>query len=836
MEQVVDSMQKTLLKASQGQSRSRDRLLFLAVALTEAVIFCICSFVYGKIQADIQKNMQADGMAVSAYVENGTEEIGEQLKALSLVKNTGKEKFVGKLLDKNLKYCDCIVADNTGFEKMLCPAYTQVIGHYPKQENEIMLSVKTLEYLEIENPQIGMELKLDFYWNDIFNTRGTGMQSFRLSGYFTEYENQETGTSMAFLSEEKLTENGISWNPCRILIEPEPDFVSGLWLESRLEKVLPPEKGQRIVSVDSAAYRAVEGMLGSCGFAVLFTFFLLLGMFLFVYEILNLSLQKDLQQYGLLEVLGAQKKQILRILAYQMLKVWFKGSILGCFAGSLAVVVFFRNTAFFHPVFFLPSVLLTAFPLTAGVLTVKGKIQKCSPLACLKYEEIPFAPESLRKQKQYKIRSWGKWPEVYLARRYLSCNGRGFFLSLGSLTIGCALALCSVMLAKGTDVENRFLAEPDFQISVTQKACQTLMETSPDTEHMVFFPEKQLKELKEIAGDTIQDRKELHGFYPIVAGTGQEGIALLSEGAEMATVIQPLSPASKENLKAFIQKQKTEVDWHTFEQANGALILHDHRLTKESLEFSREQMGENIKLYDLVPVGTEMAGLPFETVVNCGYLDITEEGFPGLNLIWDGKATNLLLVTEATYKNLAEQLTPQTFVCSFFVDSKQESVIKAKLKQWVQTCNMEFQSEQGYDKLNLLEMECKSDILQKEQDYIQTSRLFFLAISGCLIFMGIMNFLNIRITEMMMRKKECLLMEQVGMTKKQKKRMLLAEGILTWMLLCILLVTFGTIFLYAVGWYMQTKLSYFVFYYPVKELVLILILLLLGSVLLPKVY
>ena len=131
-------------------------------------------------------------------------------------------------------------------------------------------------------------------------------------------------------------------------------------------------------------------------------------------------------------------------------------------------------------------------------------------------------------------------------------------------------------------------------------------------------------------------------------------------------------------------------------------------------------------------------------------------------------------------------------------------------------------------------MECKSDVLLKEKSHIQTSRLFFLAISGCLIFMGSMNFLNVRITGMMLRKKECILMEKVGMTKKQQKRMFLAEGIFTWLWLCGLLVTFGTVLLCAVGWYMQTKISYFVFYYPIKELILMLLILLGGSVLLQK--
>ena len=57
----------------------------------------------------------------------------------------------------------------------------------------------------------------------------------------------------------------------------------------QLQKDIRLEEGQRIVSMDSAAYRTVEGMLGSYGFAALFSFLILLCMFLFIYNILNLS-------------------------------------------------------------------------------------------------------------------------------------------------------------------------------------------------------------------------------------------------------------------------------------------------------------------------------------------------------------------------------------------------------------------------------------------------------------------------------------------------------------------------------------------------------------------
>ena len=106
-------------------------------------------------------------------------------------------------------------------------------------------------------------------------------------------------------------------------------------MEQQLQEDIRLEEGQRIVSMDSASYRAVEGMLGSYGFAALFSFLILLSMFLFIYNILNLSLEKDLQQYGLMEVVGVQQHQIIQVIFRQMMEVVLIGSLAGVVIGSL---------------------------------------------------------------------------------------------------------------------------------------------------------------------------------------------------------------------------------------------------------------------------------------------------------------------------------------------------------------------------------------------------------------------------------------------------------------------------------------------------------------------
>ena len=174
-----------------------------------------------------------------------------------------------------------------------------------------------------------------------------------------------------------------------------------------------------------------------------------------------------------------------------------------------------------------------------------------------------------------------------------------------------------------------------------------------------------------------------------------------------------------------MKEQEITAEWETFAHKNGTILLHDHRVSEYAEEQALEQLGNTIEVYDLVPVGTDMSDRLPETLVNCGYLDITKEGFPELELCWDGRNTNLLLVTEETFETLSEHLTPQTFEMSFSVAKEQESGCKNRLKGMIQTENMEFQSENGYaGQLNLFQMESRSDLLLKEQEYIQMPDIY----------------------------------------------------------------------------------------------------------------
>jgi len=110
-----------------------------------------------------------------------------------------------------------------------------------------------------------------------------------------------------------------------------------------------------------------------------------------------------------------------------------------------------------------------------------------------------------------------------------------------------------------------------------------------------------------------------------------------------------------------------------------------------------------------------------------------------------------------------------------------------------------------------------------------------MSISGILIFIGIMNFANTRISDIMLRQWECKILERVGMTKKQEYRMFVTEGLFYWLLLCGLLMSFGNLGIGIMQWYMKMQISYFAFRYPVKEMIALMVFLLLFSIIFPGI-
>ncbi len=59
------------------------------------------------------------------------------------------------------------------------------------------------------------------------------------------------------------------------------------------------------------------------------------------------------------------------------------------------------------------------------------------------------------------------------------------------------------------------------------------------------------------------------------------------------------------------------------------------------------------------------------------------------------------------------------------------------------------------------------------------------------------------------------MMERIGLTRKQKRQLLLFEGFCYFLIIEGMIISLGTAMLYLIQYYMQKKVTYFMFQYPI---------------------
>lgn len=149
-----------------GSARGRNRILFLTVVLSVVTLTMVFGVTQGKIRAEELKTIRMAGTAASGTVEKGNASQYAALQSMDYMKQTGRRVTVGPAESvetgadqENAGKSVCLVewADTGAWEKLICPAYTNIHGSYPERKQEIILSEKALDTLGIRDPQKGMD-------------------------------------------------------------------------------------------------------------------------------------------------------------------------------------------------------------------------------------------------------------------------------------------------------------------------------------------------------------------------------------------------------------------------------------------------------------------------------------------------------------------------------------------------------------------------------------------------------------------------------------------------------------------------------------------------------
>ena len=163
-------------------------------------------------------------------------------------------------------------------------------------------------------------------------------------------------------------------------------------------------------------------------------------------------------------------------------------------------------------------------------------------------------------------------------------------------------------------------------------------------------------------------------------------------------------------------------------------------------------------------------------------------------------APDFILVSETALEQLTD--TPSINFIGIQYDDKAESRLNDQIRSITQMYPV------------VSHTEVRTEIIQEFQDSMFTIRLLSGGVSGILILIGVINFINVMLTGIFTRRTELAVMESVGMTQKQVRRMLMLEGIYYAGITLALILTLGSGILYLVGFMTEKTADYAVYRYP----------------------
>ena len=894
---VIRLLSEAIRKCNKG----RNRILMGAVILCILTLTFVFGTAYGKINAEYTKNIRMDGTTASTYIEEGTKQQYEKVRSLGYVKETGRRMKMGETA-----ICSIQVLDQTAWKKMMKPAYTDIHGTYPEKQQEIMLPVKTLKKLGINNPKRGMKIALDVSIS-FFQTE---KEEFELSGWYSAYtEDNGRSKAIGYVSEKKLKDWGYDIKDgSDILICPSNDMDWKDTEEKLYEDVPMKDNSQQIIATDTAKNRAIKEMTGSYGMAAVEAVVILCGMFLLVYNVMQISMAGDIRQMALLHTIGTTKKQIRKIYIRQIMRTIVPGGIAGTVLSVLLLrylILELLGRQYLNGYggaeelqIFRVEILLLAVVFTLLVILGASEqvIWQTVNRTCI--EGMHYTEQKGRKKQQHgkaghadkgAVLNKKKRSETqelcFMAWKNVTRYRQRFVITVISLFLGIEMFLIVMVITDGSDYANIINQRPDFLIagafsefaqkegSGTEYQTQTpdqdplksegdYFELLYDNDYDEFSPisEKVRKQLWNLDGVKKKESYITEGAY-MLSTISRDGIRPLEKdtylgtnveyaeessvdydsGAKMiegldADTVQIVSENELKALKTYVEKNKLKVDMDSLENGTGVMIIHDHKLSQKQEKQAEKAVGETVCLS---PLKNKEACIRWNSMTDkerdkedekikaetpstqymlSGYLDNQADGFPEIHQTWHGAEGDIYyLVSEKGFSRLSTKR--KTFCMELNVEKKKEKQIMHEIQKILSEENQRRKSNtqtspDGEGEAGVFYI-ARSDLMQKNADYIRGNRIMFGSISVILLCVGLVNYFNIMFTGIVGRKKELEIMRKIGMTRRQERKLLLLEGSYYVLLIAGLVASVGSIILKGINVYMRKQLSYFTFHYPV---------------------
>lgn len=779
--------------------------------------------------------------------------------------------------------CDVVWADSESWNNFLKPAYTNIIGSYPQKKDEILLSKRALKKLGISEPEQGMEINLDVYKGlfehskEKFKLCGwyTDSGNKLAIGYISHDKinelNLEKGPYTLLFSQS----NHLSRS------KTEEKLYQALPMKSADQKIYVSDTAQyTAVSKFAGGYEMVIlGTLGIlCGIYFLVRNVLWISM---SEDIQNLGLLHTIgaterqitkiyrKQMRLLMLKGSVLGSLISVLILVLLIPEILGFHFYQEMGGNMILSFFRPWILFLSVVFVNGILWMAS---------EGVIRKITKLSCVESATYDgnMGDKKIKHPGKLVLKRSETGEMFYIAWGNIKRHKARFIITSISIFLGVLSFILMNVLTNGCDYKHLLEKRPDFLLAGEfsefgkSQGCGEEYKTREidvdplltqgdgvellyDNDYDEFSPISQEleKKLHKIDGIDWEKSNLIEGAYvdTVISKKGirpyDEGLSNLTsenmvEGFSWDTV-QVIDENQILSLKKYVQDNQLNIDMESLEEGNGVLIIHDHMLTPEQQKLADKAIGEPVYFKTLLSKEDairrkelinseseekqqkdEFPQKESETFTLCGYLDRQSDNFPEIHQSWHGEGILYYFISEKGFQKIPTEKKRLTMELT--ADPGKELYVKTQISELISEENKkqsemtEVSMDEGTGEAGVFVI-CKSDLMQQKETYMRGNRILLGAVSIILFIAGLTNYCNVVFTGMYTRRKEFDIMKSIGMTDKQMKLMLFGEGSYYFMCVMGLLFTVGMVSLVGVKIYMENKLSYFTFHWPILSTV-----------------
>lgn len=783
-------------------NKMRNIFAILAIALTTLLITTTISG--GITFYNVNKsymNVSAYGVDADGYI-NVDDESLEKLKKVNYVDKVGATQLASLDSLKNKELLNETVVleatdSNEAYEMM---AVKPIEGSYPKNAEDVLVPTWVLDLFGIEK-RLGekiilevkikdevksIELNICGYYESLIS-RGSGRTKiFVANDFISKYNNEiknEEGAKTAYVTL-KTVKSTTDYDVVTEQLKKLSDEIGGGKAKAH------PKYDTENTRVNADGLK--QGFAVGIGILlVIFTGYLI------IYNIFYISVTRDIKFYGLLKTIGTTSRQLKKVIIKQALILSAVGIPLGLLLGygvaSYIIPLALKFTIFGNIVVVSKSIYIFILSIVFSLITVyiscskPGKVAgKVSPI-----EAIRYVSTDGRKKKKKKGVNGAKlhkmaWSNIIKSKKRV-------ILSILSISLSAIMVIFTINITMGIDPEKH--AEN-----------QTVADITVGNNIGHFWGEE---EYKPIAEDIISEIKNLDivkdidlNYSAILPGSDGSiydfGVEIKLEGIlkeEFEAGEKNNNGSIRYNMyspnEGIIKAEITAINADTLEKDIEKLEVIQGEINEEKLKSGKYMIyytGANepniIKAGDKVP-------FIFRYIDEDGELKEIKEEFEIMAIVatpngWTASNLSNFNIEEEAFKSLFPKY--KDYIKAIDINLKDGVDIKDADK-----IIGDIVSTSGHRTLSLISKNYYIEGMKEIQS-------IFIIVGGIvsviLGLIGIINVTNTMITSIISRRVEFAMLESIGMTKNQIRKMILFEGLYYVILTSIIIIPVGLIVAY----------------------------------------